>query len=246
MKHDQQTYERIERYLKGELSDVERTEFEKELEAHAELRDELALQKSVHQLLEDSELNALDQTLSGIRSEYARPEAKQRSLKPFWYAAAAVLVLAMAYLGFFRNQSVTADELFQAYYEPYPADNIVRSDSDSLVRQAMDSALVFYDDGHYQKALELFLTQPNSNGRAAFYAGLCLLGTEQYRQALSAFMRVSEDQNSIYSQPARWYAALIYLKLEEKAQARELLQPLSELSGGKYKLLAESLLKEID
>ena len=80
MKKDQATYELIEQYLQGQLAGEALADFEKQLESDEELRAELAVQRELHDLLGDAEVNDLDAKLDVLSKEFA--EAKELKFKP--------------------------------------------------------------------------------------------------------------------------------------------------------------------
>ena len=244
MKKDQATYELIEKYLQGQLEGEALVDFEKQLESDEELRAELAVQRELHSLLGDAEVNELDAKLDVLSKEFA--EAKEVKFRPgriIWLATAAVLVLAVAYLGFFQNQQLSGSERFEAYYETYPADVISRADPDAM--SLVDSALSLYGNGSYEVASGLLAEVSEPDARVKFYQGLCLLNMSEDERALEQLTAAALDDNSVYQVPAKWYASLLLLKMEQEAEAIELLQVISKSASGKYQNLANDLLSEL-
>lgn len=247
MNHDQETYELIEAYLKGRLEGETLANFERTLQEDESLREEVELQRSVHQLLEEEDVQRLDETLTDIRAEYMLEHGPQ--LWPFrkiWFAAAAVFVLAIAYIGFFRTGTGLSDQnLYQAYFEPYPADVTVRADEDSTSISQLERALLAYESEEYQQALEELNSINNITTRGRFFQGLSYLALKQTERALSPLEEVSDDSNSVYAHPAIWYRALARLQLENRAAAISLLTQLSQEASGKYRNLATELLEKL-
>jgi anti-sigma factor RsiW len=111
--NDQSTYEIIERYLAGTLSEVELAAFERRLETEPELQDELQVHRDLQDAVGDTEVMAFLQSVENAENEYlagnletggdqdAAPEP--RVIRPFWrqsYSIAAAVIL-LAVVGFF-------------------------------------------------------------------------------------------------------------------------------------------------
>lgn len=255
MNRDQQTYELIEQYLQGELKGEALANFEQQMQVDEELREEVQAQREVHELLGDTELAALDEKLTAIRGEFEaaeiktdKPEAvKEVKLNPYrrlWLVAAAVLTLAIAYLGFFREQNLTGPELFTAYYEPYPADVISRANPEDVT--IVEKAILLYAEENYAEAEFLLGVILDPDTRVYFYHGLCLLNQGEDEPALEKLTMAAIDDNSVYQMPAKWYAALLLLRLDKPDEARELLTLISQSASGKYQNLADELLEDLD
>ncbi len=245
MNHDQETYELIERYLQDDLQGDERVRFEQDMREDAALATEVELQQSVQQLLAQEGVQALDQQLTDLRKDYGTETPKLLPFRKIWFAAAAVLVLAIAYIGFFMQaEPLSGEEAFTSYFEPYPADNAVRSEGDSLKQSQMVMGLEAYKRADFKKAMKLLQPLLQESIRARFYYGVSQLAIGETEKA-TAILAEMGNENSIYEDPAAWYSALGFLKLGEKERAVNLLEKIVEVARGKYRNLAIELLKKL-
>ena len=254
MNRDQQTYELIEQYLQGELTGEAMADFEQQLQTDEELREEVQVQREVHEMLGDTELTALDEKLSAIRSEFEEegietgqadeaPVVKLNPYRRLWLVAAAVLTLAIVYLGFFRDQELTGTELFTSYYEAYPADVISRASPEEVT--VVEKAILLYAEGNYSEASFLLGVILDPDTRVHFYHGMCLLNLGEDEPALEKLTAAAIDDNSVYQVPAKWYASLLLLRLDKRDEAKELLTVISQSASGKYQNLADQLLGDL-
>lgn len=245
MNHDQETYELIERYLQNDLEGDELMRFEQALEEDETLAREVALQRSVHILLGEEDVVALDQQLTELRKDYTAETPKLLPFRKLWFAAAAVLVLAIAYIGFFMQADpLSGEEAFTTYFEPYPADNAVRSEGDSLKLSQMAQGLEAYERADYREAMESLRPLLRESIRARFYYGVSQMAIGETNRAIAILAEMG-NENSVYEDPAAWYCALGFLKLGEKERAVNLLERMVEVAKGKYRNLAIELLKKL-
>ncbi len=90
----EETYDKIQRYLDGELTAQERAAFEQEMETDQELALEVALHTDMEELLADSPENELRQTLHRLGDEVDGVSTSTgRSLLPKWVWLLIPLVL---------------------------------------------------------------------------------------------------------------------------------------------------------
>lgn len=93
MNSEAQRYERIQRYLLGQLQAEEQARFEAELQADPALRDEVERHRALHSLVEDAALADFQQQLQQVRDEKTKPSG-QRPLshrRRFWLLGGTLL-----------------------------------------------------------------------------------------------------------------------------------------------------------
>lgn len=245
MNHSQETYELIERYLQNDLRGEELLRFEQAMQEDATLAEEVALQRSLQQLLAEDDIQALDKQLTELRKDYTSEAPRLLPFRKIWFAAAAVLVLAIAYIGFFMQADpLSGEKAFTTYFEPYPADNTVRSEDDSVKLNQMAIGLEAYDRADYREAMKSLQPLLKESIRARFYYGVSQLAIGETEQAVAILAEMG-NENSIYEDPGAWYAALGLLKLGERERAINLLERMAEVAKGKYRNLAIELLKKL-
>jgi len=113
----------IERYNSGEMSEPEKTWFEKELESNKDLRDEVELRKKTDRILEKQSVIRLRNKLSGIEKEHAVVKTSTRPSKYVFmrYAAVFAALMLIGSLIVLNRRSLTVDEIFGKYYTTYEA-----------------------------------------------------------------------------------------------------------------------------
>lgn len=76
------------------------------------------------------------------------------------------------------------------------------------------------------------------------YSGICHLELGDIREAIADFNYIAETAN-LYTEPAKWYTALAYLKAADRDKAVEVLKEISD-SGGAYAERAQQILSELE
>lgn len=89
----EQLYEKIEAYLAGQLPDADRTAFEREMAADAELAKEVALHRSVADFVKDKALRDFRQTVAEVDQAFTTAPSPRRT--KWWLGLGAVAILAI-------------------------------------------------------------------------------------------------------------------------------------------------------
>ncbi len=235
-----------EDYLRGNLNESEKEQFEQRLKADPELNTILAdmtfFQKGIPQAFHEEireSLAAKDRTMPAFKAEH-----KSERLPVWGYAAAAaVIVIALVYVLFFTGPQ--AGELYAAYYEPYP--NLIEPNvrGETYPENSLAAAMAFYNQGDFTKALNIISRLPENEktGFLYLYEGICYLETGEPEKALRSFDRARQKSESLKGQ-AQWYSGLTYLKMEDIPNAREIFTMLSE-SDNPYQSDANEILNQL-
>ena len=252
----EKNHDDLERYLQGTMSDVEQKAFEQQLEKDATLAEELATHRDVLAGIQLDGSQALKERLRRVETELANekeprrmnPREEKRRPLMTWLAVAASL-LAMVFLGYLMLPGSGPEDLYVAYYQPYP--NLINPAQRSLeVREetVLERAMRAYDGQQYMQALALF-EQGNvasaSDPGYTFYYAASYLGLNQEQQAIPLLEQVAQRTESLFYRPALWYLALAHLKRGDTATALPYLREVAT-SEGDYTREAQELLKELE
>lgn len=191
--------------------------------------------------------------LKHISKEINANIAKQFSNQPHrnWrkYAAAASVLLALAVgsILYTISQPSGSEQLFAEFFEPFP--NIVplirKLEQQDLLKQAMQA----YELKNYQMAAEILqslVAAEHTNMTAHFYLGVTLLSLDDDTQvAINYFQQVIVEGNNKFVDYAQWYLALGYLKQDEPARTKRILEKLMT-DNTDYIERGEQLLRALD
>ena len=236
--------ELIENYLAGNLSEDDKIKVEARLAAEPVFADRFEIVKGSYVAL-DPEVQALENDLQSIYQDFQKAPAP-RAWRMGYAIAASVLVLTLAFLGYFLwVQNPSPEALYISYLE-IPANNIATrgAATDDALKLGMEA----YDQQDYQLALdrlqEVLQSQPSHEG-AIFYSGICQLLLGQDQNALVSLKSFEQMTSSEYYSPAQWYLGLTYLKIDDTQSAGKVLTKLQQSGKGKYAVQAAELLKEL-
>ncbi|WP_047414259.1 tol-pal system YbgF family protein [Cellulophaga sp. Hel_I_12] len=198
-------------------------DFERELNFHINL-------KKVAQKNDEADFRNLIaeiETKAKTQNTFARPSYVK------WLAAASiVLLLGLSYF-LTTNKQASTNELFTSYFEPYR--NVVQPLERSGAQQDQKSlAFYAYEMGEYQKAEVLFSDLYGSSKEPyyLFYKANALLKLERANEAVPLLLEHLKTKDTL-TEKTNWYLALAYLKLEDKKNAKIVLEKVIE--EGKYK-----------
>ncbi len=124
MERNQELFEKIELYLKGDLSAEEHEDFERTLKNNPDLQHELELHRFLETEIKDIDSIEFRQKLMGIS------EKKRRSFR--WSIAASIIILLGSVMIFWFLSRADNTALFDKYYSIYPVEDVIRGSGKSI------------------------------------------------------------------------------------------------------------------
>ncbi len=130
-----------------------------------------------------------------------------------------------------NEKTLSASQLAANYFEPYPKPQYRGNVED------LDDVFLLYEAKKYDTVISLFnqklktLNDEETINMVLFYRGVCLFnkaleGDDErlLESAKKSFAANYTDAESMYREESGWYLALVYLSLENKAKATEILK----------------------
>lgn len=209
-----ETIEKIEQYLNDELTLQERQDFEQQLIADEQLRNDFELYNNINSTMSAlPNEDALRQTLQQMNQKYFAGEAvvKKGTFKK-WLAIAASLIFIIAVSFYFLMRNKPSAEQLYAQFAQHSNLNIQLrgTATDSLAQQAA----AIFNNKEYNNALPLFekyLQQQPGDIQMQFSEAICYLETGKPKEAEKIFTAIAGGQTA-YTETAKWYLALTALK----------------------------------
>jgi hypothetical protein len=254
-------YERIKQYQNRQLSELERSAFEQQLQTDPAFAEEVSELATLYQGIqakgdEELQLQLMDLGKQLLQEAEHAPEmaaqarahklAKRFNLPRWAYAVAALFLLLLLALPLYQrlnqagNSLASAEQLYSEHFQ-MPAAPTVRDAAVSTWRTA-------YEQKKYPEAiaaLEGLLSDPNypRPAEAQLFLGLSRMGAGQFQQAINDLQQVSADSSGW--DDAQWYLALAYLKQGDTTKAKTLLQNISKQANNTRQKLAENMLTQL-
>ena len=137
-------------------------------------------------------------------------KSKVRKLVMSITSIAAIIAIVFS-LNIYQNNR-RMDKLFETYYTPLEYDSQLMSRGDDTISLELASAMESYQNKDYATALKKFETISNVDENYLIYKSICLLETEQTKDAITLLEKlVAKGEGTEYYQQACWYLALAYL-----------------------------------
>jgi len=219
--------ETLDKYLKGELDEDEKTALEARLKQDPKLYDEYILQKALQEGVKSygrekmkGHLHALEQG-EHPKFYWAKKVKHENWYQYMGWAAAVLIVVAASVL--LLNQPT--ETIFDRYYEPYP--NYEADIQRGASPDDYAAAFIAYERADYKEAkdrLKSLLVDDPDNAAINFYLASAYLASDEADSALQHFETVRQQPDSPYFEQAYWYLALANLKLEREEEARKYLK----------------------
>jgi hypothetical protein len=196
--------DRIGAYLNNKLSELEKNEFEKELNQNLDLQTEVEKLRLLKSIAQKHQTRAMIQEIQAQKLEewsndqLAINPSRGRSVslwKNISVALAACLVMAVGYLS------------FSPIATPQP-------DMEMVTERGKDTQLSKTDQFYYEQ----------------FYKGQDLLKHNKPTEALACFEKVqaAEGIRQYYKDASTWYSAVAYLNNHQPEKAKTLMQEIDE------------------
>lgn len=243
---EEDIHKKIEAYLSKNMTEDEITQFEKDIAASTELKEEVILYKSLNHHLTDTaydddsffdsaykkEIETYIQSKEGetvkkkllkAKEEYLatsqNEKPKTRSL--YYILSAAAVILVLFGVLFTRNSSAS---LYNDYYQITELPSFIsRSDETTLASKATS----YFKKGDLDSSLASFKEYIQNAGkdfdpRAYIYTGIIYSEKENLQEAIAQF-NLLEKSESLDRSRALWYKALTYLKFDKTSEVKETL-----------------------
>lgn len=237
-------YDQIIAYDSGQLSLVEKNNFEQKLANDSTLKKELeAYQaaKEVGNYLAYLETKSLLQKIGTTRKKSTKWLTFVS--KKWAFAAAISLLIGLASWYFYLQQNDTKQKLATEYY--YALDfSEVRSGKtqETIFQTAMDA----YHANKYQQTLRILNNlSVEKTTEAELLKGYCFFNLEQPKNAIIAFSFVIQQNDSRFKDNAQWQLALCHLMLGETDKATQILNTFTISTIPFYSNRAKELLPKI-
>lgn len=227
-------YEQIEQYLAGQLSGTSLVEFENQLSKDPAFAQEVELHRNLADKLADSDLHNFRNTLKQVDQKWTAPKKQATKTRRLFsirnmMAIAATVVLIVIGLQFIGSLGQASNEqLFAQHYEPYRMLLNQRNTNEATDNIAVleQQAITLYQDNNFKDAAEVFgQLSRQSVGRDLYdlYTGISYLSDNDPQMTIDLFSSLLEEAPPVIVQQTRWYLGLAYLKNEDQANAKKVL-----------------------
>lgn len=231
------TYEQIEAYLQGEMTAIEKEQFEVQMQADADLSSQFKAYRQAHEYLQNEQrINAgeaiLRTTITGASNQQkAQPTvpAKVVPMHRRWRFAATAAAACVAIFLLIRpvifNAPTDPKKLYSQYasFENFSATR--GNGNDSLLQTGKEQ----FNKKNYQEAIIAFnsyLSQKPGEAKIRLARAYALIETGNYAGAETDLLSL-EAGTSVYQSQATWYRALSLLKQGKTVECKQLLQTIS-------------------
>lgn len=254
--------ERIDRYLLGDMDPHEKTAFEQQLADDQELRKEVNMSRHIinafqregeQRVLNTMKNMSADDLERLIASSHPGKKGKKRALVVRMSVAAAAVICIFIYIGT-RPQYATGELYTQHYvtqpYETYPS----RGGAELTIEEKknIQQARKLYEEKAYGQALTIYnqflagkadwKSQPEE---VLFYTAISQFETGDPAGAIEKLAYLASSAQFDFQDEALWNLAFVYLKENQRSNAKDCLRQLVE-KDSEYKVKAAALLEALN
>ncbi len=233
----------MKRYLTGEMTGLELKKFEDTLKEDAELREEFRLEIELSEAIgNNNEYSLFKEKLN--REEVAKLKSKLRSkeyqdlsanirnaervyfseqskVRPIqkYYRYLAIAGVIVLFFGIYFSQMNTS---YSSYYDSYADWSTLPSFIEKGKLTTFTKGELAFKKEDYQDAVEQFAAVETTDELYAYsllYLGASYDKLNQNDNAIAAFQKLSNVDDSYESSKGYWYGALLHLKSNDKEKA---------------------------
>lgn len=218
------------------MSADEQASFERQLKENAALRDALELSTAVNDFLGDTELQDFRKKVEAAATRSARTTQTANTGRTGWLriaaAIAALVVITAAVFFFLQGPSADHDQLFVAYFEPYPA-HVKQRGPEEQHPSSFEQGLNAYTEADYEASIVLFRQSldTSENTPVRFYLGIALLAVGNGEEAETQLYQVTRSDGNLFRSQAHWYMALALLQQGETGKTLAVLEEMEQMPG---------------
>ncbi len=215
----QEEFEQIEAYINQSLSETDTVQFELRLRNEPGLSEKVA---EIRDTIIAIESSILSEKMEGYHKNLSAEKAERnhRNYRPFAYAVAAILIVAIGVL-WMMNQGSDHERLFASHFTPDPGLPTTMSTTNDY---AFYEAMVDYKRKAYASAIAkwepLYEAKPN-NDTLAYFLGVAELANNNETKAITYLTQSESFDNSIFEEEAHYYLGMAYLKAGDIPLARK-------------------------
>lgn len=234
MSEESELKQKIDDFLLGRMNEGDKVAFQKQIKEDPVLEKEVALQQKIIRGIKAFNNQELKARLKEIHKQVAsKPEEAPRLHPVYRYAAAAASLLFLTMVAYWMFQPKGPADLYQAYYEPYSFAAGSRDANEKLLVEAS----TLYQQEQFQAALPKLDSLTKKDPDSLDYQlalGICYMEIGANNNANAIFQGIIQNGNALYVDQARWYLALSLLKGDQKNEARDLLNILTQDSNADH------------
>lgn len=247
--NDKEKLDKIDRYLLGEISEVENDEMEKQLE-DKDFKADYDDYKLLIEGVKYSGRKDMLRKLQAIEEESRRREegrSSGRGINRYIAGiAASVALIAAIFMGYQQFGQDTPAQIAAQYFEPYPA--VVGGATRSVEedKTALERAMQLFESENYNESLVLLQTIETGEYREVreFYIAHAYHCMGNPAESLERYQALIESEG-LFREQAEWYLALAYLQTGDKAEATKWLGKIKN-SDSEYADKADKVLNSMN
>jgi len=249
MSIEKRTWETMDTYLEGGLSNEEHREFNQRLQTDVNLKEEydfIMNFKSVSRYKSNRELKQFLKAKENAKTKVVEMPRKRHFT---WRRIAAALILTFGAFQFFYNTQSTnnVEHLYAELFTPYP--NVVQIvERGSTGQDGLSEVFSNYAKGDYQAVLhsiESVNSNETSKQTLLFYKAISLMALERNSEADEILGNLKASGLTGYDNQINWYLALNAIKANDKENAIVHLNKIMTSGESYRKASAENLLQTL-
>jgi len=206
--------DQIERYFRGEMSDIEKSKFEQELNNNSDLRESVDEYINTTKLINSF---GFDHKKSHLSQLIIRKRRKN-ILKGIVFSILIILGILSTYIYVANTASTTPSKqnIYATYFNDYEMSGVKRGSSVSELAEIQD----LYTEGEFEKTISKIDSLKTKNSNLLLTKSVSLMRLEKWGQAVNTLNEASMLNESLYNNTIHFYLGLCYVQLNNNTEAK--------------------------
>ncbi|MDO6810869.1 tetratricopeptide repeat protein [Zobellia galactanivorans] len=236
-------------YFSNRLTPEQERLFAQLLETDGEFKQQFDFENNLKRVIREKEAKQLKAKLIGFEEGIQKEETARAPFTVYrkWAMAASIaLLVGLGWLGYNNFSGSGYMDMYEEHFQEYPNTVYAITRGEEADTSLERQAFVAYETNDNVQAIALFtqLKETKNTEAVNFYLAQSYLKNGQAEKAIALFDETINEKGEFRPQ-ALWYAALAYLKINEKENAIRMLNDL--VADGRYKKEeASKLLKDLE
>jgi len=241
----------IEDFIDGMLEEDLLEEFSAELKENTDLMAEVALREQINKAIGEKDVQTLRAGLANARKSSEENEVKSIVMPRFdlhstrfWRNSVAMIIVLVGLIGVLNTGMQSIDKTYNNYFEN---PTWASERSATTVHDGIQTARIAYQQENFENAINILESTSVADNEAFvknFYLALSNQNLENWDNAIADYTKVIDHGNNLFVEEAEWYRSLCYLKLNQKAKAKQELLAVIDRKGH-YEKDAKAVLRKL-
>ena len=235
--------DRIQAYISGNLSKIDRLEFEDELNRNA------AFKRHFMAYIEAQEISTYN-AYRNLKQKFEVPkntsiphsaDIKKRQITSWVWLLLGIILISLLALFWNKRQQNTPKQLFAEYYSAPP---IGTTRSIEYIENPVEKGIRHFEKGDLDSVMQILDRIPTNNEEynyGLFIRSIALIEHKEYGKSIKYLEELSGKGDPRFQEMSEWYLSLAYIRSDKYEESINLLSEIAGIQNHNFSSEAKEL-----